>query len=257
MSLTYVRVPWHVVIATVIVAVLIAALPQAAEAATKRQRCIATAEKALGHDIQPSDYRILLGSDLPKERFRTSSRKDLICGFGGTDWVRGTMKAGDIFIGGAGTSYVLRMEGGLVIGGPDIDIVDYMSGGRFYGRKGDLPEGQDARGDTVGEMHGGLFHGGRDHDVVLDLHSGRFIGGSGPDFVALQYGGIYLGKNGSDRVDFLRDGRFKGGAGNDGVGREMSGGVFNGGSGTDTVRGYEAGRLFSVELCTKPKTACP
>jgi len=255
--LTHARVSWHVILATVIVALLVAALPQTAEAATKRQRCIAAAEKALGHDIRPSDYRIVLGTDKPEERFATSAGKDLICGFGGTDWVKGTLRSGDIFIGATGTSYVLRMVGGLVIGGPDIDIVNYMSGGRFYGGKGAFPEGQDARGDTVDEMHGGFFHGGPGLDVVRDLYDGRFVGGRGADQVGVQHGGIYLGKHGPDWVYFMYGGRFKGGGENDRLREEMTGGVFNGGSGTDRVKGYEAGRLFSVELCVKPKTVCP
>lgn len=255
--LTFVRVPWHAILATVIVALLVAALPQAAEAATKRQRCIAAAEKSLGHDIRASDYRIFIGSDRPEERVWTTPGQDLICGFAGTEWVRGTLRSGDVVIGGRGTLYVLRMEGGLVIGGPDIDIVAYMSGGRFYGRGGYFPEGQDARGDTVDEMHGGLFHGGPGLDAVGDLYDGRFVGGRGPDQVFFQHGGVYLGKRGNDRVYFLSDGRFKGGPDNDRVTQEMSGGVFNGGPGTDTVKGYDAGSLFSVELCVKPKTACP
>jgi hypothetical protein len=248
--------PWRVMLVTVLSALLIAALPQAAGAATKRQRCIAAAETALGRDINPTNYRIMLGSDRPEERFWTSSRKDLICGFGGTDWVQGTMRSGDIFISGAGPSYVLRQAGGLVIGGNAIDIVEYMSGGRFYGGKSGEP-GQDAQGDLVNEMYGGVFHGGPDQDTVIYLHDGRFWGGRGTDFVAFEYGGLYVGNRGSDRVDFLSGGKFKGGPGDDLVGEAMTGGVFNGGLGTDKVTGYAAGQLFSVERCVKPQTACP
>ena len=247
---------WRILLAAVTAALILAALPQAADAAlTKRERCIAAAEKALGSDIQASDYRIVLGTDRPEERLATSSGQDLICGFGGTEWIRGTIKTGDIFISGAGTSYVPRQMGGLVIGGKDINIVHFMSGGRFYGRKSGEP-GQDAQGDTVDEMRGGVFYGGPDVDVVLDLYGGRFEGGLGSDFVAMHHDGIFLGKRGSDRVDFLEDGRFRGGPGNDRVRRKMSGGAYTGGPGTDRVKGYKAGRLVSVEIC-EPTSTCP
>ena len=254
--LTHARVSWHVILAAVIAALLIAALPQATDAATKRQRCIAAAEQALGRDIRASDYRIVLGSDRSEERLWTSARQDLICGFGGTEWIKGTIKAGDIFISGAGTSYVSRQVGGLVVGGKDINIVTYMSGGRFYGRDSGEP-GQDARGDTVSEMRGGVFYGGPGRDDVPDLYGGRFVGGRGPDWVGTQRGGTFLGKLGRDQVDFLQRGRFKGGPNGDRVDRQMTGGVFNGGPDTDTVKGYKAGTLYSVEVCKKPTNPCP
>lgn len=254
--LTYARVSWHAILAALIAALLIAALPQTAQAATKRERCIAAAEQGLGRDIQASDYRIVLGKDGPDETLWPSRGKDLICGFGGTEYVKGIIRPGDIFISGAGGSMVRRQEGGLIIGGNGIDIVHYMSGGRFYGGKSGEP-GQDALGDTVDEMRGGFFHGGPDRDVVGDLHDGRFVGGRGFDIVRFQHGGTYLGQRGNDRVHFMYGGRFKGGSSADRVVREMTGGVFNGGPGTDMVRGYEAGRLFSVEVCEKPKNPCP
>jgi hypothetical protein len=254
--LTFVRVPWHVILATVIAAVLIAALPLATEAATRRERCLAAAEQALGRAIEPSDYRIVLGTNKAEETLWPSRSRDLICGFSGTEYVKGVIRPGDIFISGAGGSIVRRQEGGLIVGGNGIDIVNYMSGGRFYGRRSG-EAGQDALGDTVDEMHGGFFHGGPDRDVVGDLYDGRFVGGRGFDVVRFQRGGIYLGQRGNDRVEFLSGGRFKGGSSSDRVTREMSGGVFNGGTGTDLVRGYSAGQLFSVERCEKPKTACP
>ena len=255
---THAAGPFRVLLAVVIAGAMVAALPQAADAAlTKRQRCIEAAEKALGRDITSSDYRIVLGTNKAMERFYPSSRKDLICGFGGTDWVRGTVKSGDIFISGTGTSNVLRMKGGLVIGGPDIDTVDYMSGGRFYGRKGYRPDAQDVLGDTVCEMHGGVFHGGRGLDGVIYMYSGRFVGGRGPDWVGIQRGGTFLGKRGRDHVDFLQGGRFRGGTHGDRIDRAMTGGVFNGGPGTDRVKGYEAGTLYSVEVCKKPANPCP
>ena len=250
--------PLRILLAMIIAAIIVAAMPQAADAAlTKRQRCIAAAERALGQDITPSDYRIVLGTNKATERFYPSSRKDLICGFGGTDWVRGTMRTGDVFIAGTGTSYVVRMEGGLVVGGPDLDIVDYMSGGRFYGGKGYIANPQDARGDTVSEMRGGVFYGGPGRDDVMDLYGGRFVGGRGYDWVGFQRGGTFLGKRGRDQVDFLQRGRFKGGPHGDRVDRAMTGGVFNGGPGSDTVKGYEAGTLYSVEVCKKPTNPCP
>ena len=185
MMLTHAFVPWRVILATVIAALLIAALPQAAEAApTKRQRCIAAAEKALGHDIRASDHRIVLGTDKPEERLWTSRAQDLICGFGGTEHVKGTVRSGDIFISGAGTSIVGRQEGGLIIGSNGDNLVNYMSGGRFYGH---------AARDTVEDMHGGVFRGGPGLDRVGHLHAGRFAGSRGPDMVDTQYGGFFLG----------------------------------------------------------------
>ena len=246
---TYARVHWNVILVTAIAALLVATLPQAAEAApTKRQRCITAAERALGHDIRASDYRIVLGSGAYSETLWTSPRKDLICGFGGREIVKGIIGSGDIFISGAGSSRVQRQQGGLVIGSDGDNAVTYMSGGRFYGHVGF---------DSVDDMHGGVFRGGPGVDLVVRMHDGRFAGGHGLDSVEKQHGGVFLGERGQDMVFNKYGGRFKGGPQSDTVERQMSGGVFNGGSGTDKVKGYEAGTLFSVELCKKPKTACP
>ena len=114
-----------------------------------------------------------------------------------------------------------------------------------------------ARGDTVSEMRGGVFYGGPGRDDVPDLYGGRFVGGRGPDWVGTQRGGTFLGKLGRDQVDFLQRGRFKGGPNGDRVDRQMTGGVFNGGPDTDTVKGYKAGTLYSVEVCKKPTNPCP
>ena len=106
MMLTFVRVPWHAILATVIVALLVAALPQATDAATRRERCLTAAENALGRAIEPSDYRIVLGTNKAEETLWASRAKDLICGFSGTEYVRGVIRHGDILIRGAGGSAV-------------------------------------------------------------------------------------------------------------------------------------------------------
>ena len=225
---------WRVILAWVIVALLIAALPQATDAAlTKRQRCIAAAERALGHDIRASDYRIVLGTDRDwEELWPRGHRKDLICGFGGSEEIpRGAvLRRGDIFISGKGGSLVRSQEGGLVVGGDGPNTVQNMSGGRFEGRGGQ---------DMVESLDGGVFLGGDGADDVIWMYGGRFIGGRGADEVHWMHGGVFRGKRGFDRVRW-----------------EMHGGTFYGGSGTDKVRGYVAGKLYSVEVC-RPAKACP
>ena len=132
---------------------------------------------------------------------------DLICGFGGSDFLN-SLGEGDVFLGGDGSDKVVSMTGGIFIGDEGSDAVQDLNDGIFNGGRG---------GDTVCTLSGGIFNGGEGSDLVATLDGGVFDGGDGQDFVCTLSGGIFNGGDGDDLVAILDAGIFNGGDGDDGV----------------------------------------
>ena len=127
-----------------------------------RARCIEEASQA---GINVKGVKIITGTEA-NDRFTPTRRSDVICGFGGDDYVAELIGAGDIFLGGDGN-----------------DKVDYLHGSTFNGGAGD---------DTYRCEYNGLA------DVfAFDAPKGAARGGFGHDQV------FGFDASGSDQLRFV------------------------------------------------------
>jgi hypothetical protein len=139
-------------------------------------------QEAVQAGINPAGYNIITGTDEGfNEELTPTTGPDLICGFGGSDYVL-TLDADDIFLGGDGSDSVNLLYG-IFIGGGSYDHTNQVYG-TYYGSVGD---------DTASEVHsGGTFNGGDGNDAVFSLHEGgTFNGGVGDDAVYYSDGGTF------------------------------------------------------------------
>ena len=92
-------------------------------------------QEAIAANIDPTGYTIIAGTEGEDYTFTLTAGPDLICGFGGPDYVE-TLDAGDVFLGGAGDDlvYIVR-SGGTFNGGDGRDFV-YEVYGTFNGGAG-------------------------------------------------------------------------------------------------------------------------
>lgn len=176
-------------------------------------------------------YNLVPGTEANEDlsTFLTTD-KDLVCGFGGSDFLN-SLDEGDVFLGGDGSDKVVSMTGGIFIGDEGNDAVQDLNDGIFNGGRGD---------DTVCTLSGGIFNGGEGSDLVATVDGGVFDGGDGKDFVCTLSGGIFNGGAENDTVRDVLGGIFNGGDGDDLV-SILSGGTVNGGDGDDRVAILDAG----------------
>ena len=136
-------------------------------------------QEAVAAGVDPTAFTIIAGTE-NDETLTPTAGPDLICGFGGADYVI-TLGADDVFLGGDGNEYVSYLYG-VFLGGDGSDSVKYLYGGTFNGGGGD---------DLVGYVYdGGTFNGGVGDDLVYNLYEG----------------GTFNGGDGNDRVDYLHVG---------------------------------------------------
>ena len=116
-------------------------------------RCIREAVKAglIGPDLNPGNTNFA-GGTAGDDNFtgRTTAGPDVVCGFGGDDFVD-TLGVGDVFLSGAGNDRVNEQYGGTFNGDEGNDTVFLKYGGTFNGGAGS---------NLVNEQYGGTFNGG-------------------------------------------------------------------------------------------------
>jgi len=140
---------------------------QAAKGGNKANaQCKAEAVRTLHPGFKPSDYNFIGGTEGDDFTFQTTAGPDVLCGFGGNDFIgiSDQIDEGDIFLGGAGNDWV------------------YTNYGTVYGQEGD---------DFVDvNDFNGTVYGGDGSDYV-NINDGTYFGGPGDDSVGLG-GGIFV-----------------------------------------------------------------
>ena len=169
----------------------VAVIPvQAAGDQNARGRCFIEARRSglISRDANPGNTNFVAGTegddDFGAEDL-AGSAPVVICGFGGNDYVSGSLGLGpgDVFLGGAGDDVLDVLTGGTFHGGDGNDrIGNAFNSGTFNGGAGD---------DNVFSLTGGTFNGGDGNDTVDYLESGTFNGGAGDNSVALRSGGTF------------------------------------------------------------------
>jgi hypothetical protein len=95
-------------------------------------KCAKLAIKTLGASFNPSNYTFIGGTE-GDNVFTGTAGPDVFCGFGRDDSAP-DLKAGDIFLGGAGNDRVGNSNYGTFYGGEGTDVVGYnYPGGTFFG----------------------------------------------------------------------------------------------------------------------------
>ena len=122
-------------------------------------------QEAVAAGFDPSAFTIIVGTENDDPSvWPTTAGPDLICGFGGNDYVW-TLSANDVFLGGDGVDYVDHLYG-TFNGDAGNDSVLGPLYGTFNGGAGD---------DSASEMYnGGIFNGGAGNDTVYANDGGTF-----------------------------------------------------------------------------------
>ena len=156
-------------------AMALSGVAQAAKAGNKANaQCKAEAIRTLQPGFKPSDYNFIGGTEGDDFTFQTTAGLDVLCGFGGNEFIgiSDQIDEGDIFLGGDGSDYV------------------YHNYGAFYGQEGD---------DTAIINYGTVYGETGDDYVDVNDFNGTVYGGDGSDYVNINYG-TYFGGPGDDNV---------------------------------------------------------
>jgi Ca2+-binding RTX toxin-like protein len=122
------------------------------------------------------------------DRLRGTERRDVICGLGGNDRIRGAYR--DVLVGGSGDDELVSAGSDVLFGGPGDDrLVGSRHADRLVGGTGDdVLIGSDAADRMLGGPGNDVLRGDRGQDFLLggrgddDLWSGEARPGAGHDY---------------------------------------------------------------------------